>query len=85
MRPSQGYKIVGALLIVPSVLAIVLALMGQTSAAGPGVGLAIIGFLIYRRGMTLALRGHESDSPSGHLAMLTVWARQIRARVLRQK
>lgn len=72
-------------MIIPSVLAILLALMGQTTAAGPGVGVGIIGFLLYRRGMTLTLREHESDSPSGHLAMITAWARQIKDTVLRRK
>ena len=89
MRPSQGYKIVGALIIAPSAFAVIQGLIGQTPGEAPGAGVAIIGFLIYRRGITLALRERESASssapPSGHLAMLAILARQLKDTVLRRK
>jgi hypothetical protein len=76
LRPSTGYKIVGGVLIAFSVLGIVLVLSGATPRA-PGWLPAVIGFLLYLRGMRLAVKESDSQLPSVHFAVISAWLQQL--------
>ena len=77
MRPSTGYKVVGGVLIAYVALGVVLALFGEGNRA-PGWLFALMGFLLYRRGMRLAVKeNNEAQPPSVHFAVISVWFRQL--------
>lgn len=80
MRPSTGYKIIGSVLIAAAVIGIVLALFGQPTG-GAGLLVVLIGFLLYRRGMRLALQEHEPQQRSVYLAMFVAWWCQLARRL----